>query len=136
MGTKALFAAVITLLLTAGSAFAQMSEGGMNAGLMSGEHIGAGMDFGMRKGGGRTFETGRNATANESLGNLSPITAPEKSRKAVPNFTDLSNSNPQTSEVREYGTAHGGGPEDANGLQGFNLLGGKMGFDEAEGMVR
>jgi hypothetical protein len=120
MKTRTLVVAVTVLMLTTGSAFAQMGGGGMGGG-----HMG-GMGSGMAGAGGMVQRMMGNTLSYGYLDVLNPIETPDEARAAVQAFINGSNSSVQISQLWEYGTVYKAELSDTKGAMAFDLIADKL----------
>jgi hypothetical protein len=149
MKTRTLMIAVTVLMLTTGSAFAQMGGGGMGAGSGSmmpgpmpgpgpgpnpgptpgpmpgpgmGNGKGNGMGYGMNGAGGMVSGMMSNSKDFEYLDVLTQIGNEVDAEKAVQAFLEASNSNLVISVLWEYGTVYKAELSDKTGAMAFDLM--------------
>lgn len=124
MKMKTLMILAGTLVLAAGSGFAQMGGGmgGGGTGHMGGGHNGGGMGYGMHGSGGMISGMMGNTTAYGYLDVLNPVGSPDEALAVIQPFIDLSNSGLHISELWEYKTAYKAELSDVKGERAFDLL--------------
>lgn len=139
MKTRTLMIAVMIIMLTTGSALAQM--GGMgNMGMGNGwgyvgkitnpgvnpasPGYGYGNSYGYGMGGVGGMISGMmgNTIAYGYLGVFNPVTTPEEARTVIQGFIDLAYSNLSISELWEYGAVYKAELSDTTGAKAFDLL--------------
>jgi len=139
MKTRTLVIAVTVLMLTTGSALAQMGGAGQmgpmpgpmpgpgpNPGPNPGPGMGGGrmggMGSGMAGAGGMVQGMMANTLSYGYLDVLNPIDTPDEARAAVQAFINGSNSSLQISELWEYGTVYKAELSDTKGAMAFDLI--------------
>jgi hypothetical protein len=139
MKTRILTIAVTIIMLTTGSALAQM--GGMgymgmangwgymgtvtNPGVnpaAPGYGYGNGYGYGMGGVGGMMSGMMGNTIAYGYLGVFNPVTTPEEARTVIQGFISLAYSNLAISELWEYGAVYKAELSDTNGAKAFDLM--------------
>lgn len=119
--------AIFTMLLVAGSAFAQMGSGHMGNGTTGASgHMGGGAGYGMTGSGGMVSRLMGNTMSRGYLATVSPLDSVEEARAAIQAFIDASSSGLQISELWEYGTVYKAELSDLNGAQAFDVIADKF----------